>query len=217
MLPLRRESRIATLASAGLNTLGVRLPATAIAQDVIKRLGQPVAAPSANPSGQLSPVLASHVMEGLGGRIAAVLNSGPCTVGLESTIVGLAQEPRLLRPGGVTREKLEALLGSSLPMHDPSAAINAPGQLASHYAPSATLRLNATEATDGEMLIGFGDVPGEVSLSQSGDLSEAARNLFDVLHEADRIDRPLAVAPIPDSGLGVAINDRLARAAAPRD
>jgi L-threonylcarbamoyladenylate synthase len=148
-----------------------------------------------------------------------VLDGGPCEVGLESTILGLAGEPRLLRPGGVPVEALEAALGRALPTGGDAARPSAPGQLASHYAPAAALRLNAHAAETGEILVGFGPVQGDLTLSADGDLVEAAANLFHLLREADALAGPggrIALAPVPDSGLGRAINDRLRRAAAPR-
>lgn len=219
VLPLESGHGLSSHVTAGLATLAVRVPENQIAQDLLRAVGGPVAAPSANPSGRVSPTRADHVMAGLGGRIAAVLDGGACPVGVESTIVGLTPEPSLLRPGGLPVEVIEAALGQ--PLH--GAAIvtntpNAPGQLASHYAPKARVRLNATAAEPGEVLLGFGDVQGDLTLSASGDLHEAAASLYDHLRALDRADiARIAVAPIPDQGLGRAINDRLARAAAPRD
>ncbi len=150
--------------------------------------------------------------------IAAVLDDGPCDVGLESTIVGLAGDaPVLLRPGGLASERIEAALGQTLLRRTRTERLSAPGQMASHYAPAAPLRLNATSPRSAELLLGFGPVQGDLNLSPSGDLAEAAANLFDHLHQLDARGRPIGVAPIPERGLGVAINDRLRRAAAPRD
>ena len=175
---------------------------------------------AANPSGKISATTAQHVLSGLEGRIAAVVDDGPCTVGLESTIIGLNQpRPTLLRAGGLPSEAIEAALGAPLDVAD-GAEIIAPGQLASHYAPHASVRLNAQAATDGEVYLGFGAAsgsgPDDLTLSASGDLVEAAAHLFDRLHALDRLRKPIAVAPIPETGLGRAINDRLRRAAAPR-
>jgi L-threonylcarbamoyladenylate synthase len=153
-------------------------------------------------------------MAGLGGRIAAVLDGGPCPVGVESTILGLDGAARLLRPGGLPAEAIEDCLGA--PLRPPGDAIAAPGMLASHYAPEAALRLGATEARPGEVLLGFGPVAGDLNLSPGGDLREAAANLFHHLRALDGAGRRIAVAPVPDRGLGRAINDRLLRAAAPR-
>ncbi len=220
VLPLRDGARVASLVTAGLPTLAIRVPVHPVAQDLLRQVGRPVAAPSANVSGRISPTSAAHVLDpdgGLDGRIAAVLDAGPCPVGLESTIIGWQDGlPVLLRPGGLPAEAIEAALGRPLGRHagDPSAP-NAPGQLSSHYAPNAALRLEAKEAGEGETLITFA-APGPFSLSAHGDLAEAAANLFDMLRRADREGRPIAVAPIPDHGLGRAINDRLRRAAAPR-
>ncbi len=184
---------------------------------MLRLIGRPVAAPSANPSGRLSPTRAEHVLDGLDGRIAAVLDGGACAVGVESTIVGFAPEPVLLRPGGLPAEAIEAALGRRLAGARGRARPNAPGQLASHYAPAAAMRLGATAPRPGEAMLGFGAVPGDLNLSPSGDLAEAAANLFGMLHALDaRGAATIAVAPIPAHGLGLAIRDRLARAAAPR-
>ena len=216
VLPLKEGHGLSSLVTAGLDTVALRVPAMATAQALLARFGGPVAAPSANPSGRISATMAEHVLAGLEGRIDAVLDDGPCPVGLESTIVGLAGDhPSLLRAGGLPLEAIEAALGQRLRI-DNGAEVIAPGQLASHYAPGAAVRLNATEARGDEVLLGFGDVAGTLNLSPSGDLMEAAANLFDHLHQLDAMDRPIAVAPIPQKGLGRAINDRLQRAAAPR-
>ncbi len=214
VLPVRAEAGISKLVTAGLGTVALRCPEPAMARDLVARTGCPVAAPSANISGKISPTTADHVLDGLSGKIAAVLDGGPCAVGLESTIVG-GDPVALLRPGGVPVEAIEACLGQALASAE-EGAVTAPGQLASHYAPQAALRLNASEARGDEVLIGFGDVAGEMSLSASGDLIEAAARLFAVLHAADATGRAIAVAPVPDHGIGRAINDRLRRAAAPR-
>lgn len=220
VLPLRAGHGLSPRVTAGLGCVGLRAPATELAQRLLRAASCPVAAPSANPSGRISPTTAAHVLDGLDGRIAAVLDGGPCDVGLESTIVDLTgPEPILLRPGGLPAEALEAAIGAPLLRSDGDAtAPTAPGQLTSHYAPRAAMRLNATDARDGERLIGFGPVAGHVTLSHSGDMAEAAARLFDLLRQLDAEgDGPIAVAPIPEKGLGVAINDRLRRAAAPRD
>lgn len=217
VLPLRDGHGLSPVVTAGLGTVGVRIPQQDVAQELLRRFEGPVAAPSANPSGKISPTTPDHVMEGLGGRIAAVLDGGACTVGLESTIIGFnAGHPVLLRAGGVAAEDIEAVLQQPLTQPD-GTIISAPGQLASHYAPRGTVRLNATHAKDGEHMLGFGPIAGVLSLSNSGDLREAAANLFDHLHKLDALGGPIAVAPIPETGLGRAINDRLRRAAAPRD
>jgi L-threonylcarbamoyladenylate synthase len=219
VLPLRASSGISPLVSAGLPTVAVRVPAHPLAQRLLRAFGGPVAAPSANPSGRVSPTRAEHVLDGLSGRIAAVLDGGPCAVGLESTILLADPDPVLLRPGGLPVEALEAALGTPLATATPVAKPSAPGQLASHYAPEAGVRLEATHAQPGEVLVGFGPVKGALSLSETGDLVEAAARLFQTLREADRLAGPgghIAFAPVPETGLGRAINDRLRRAAAPR-
>ncbi|MGA0613482.1 L-threonylcarbamoyladenylate synthase [Paracoccus sp. KR1-242] len=221
VLPLRQDAGIASLVTAGLDTVAIRVPAHPVAHALLSAFGGPLAAPSANPSGRITATTAAHVTDpenGLGGRIPAVLDAGACPVGVESTIVGWSGgEPALLRPGGVAAEAIEAVLGQRLlrPALDPGAP-SSPGQLTSHYAPRAQMRLNALAAEDGEVMIGFGPIPGELTLSATGDLTEAAARLFDVMHRADAMARPIAVAPVPETGLGAAINDRLNRAAAPR-
>lgn len=216
VLPLRPDHGLSTLVTAGLDTVALRVPAHPAARALLAAFGGPVAAPSANPSGRISPTTAGHVMAGLAGRIAAVLDDGPCAVGLESTIIGLdGPAPTLLRAGGLPQEAVEAALGTALRTVDGTEVI-APGQLVSHYAPHARVRLNATAAQADEVMLGFGAVDGTLNLSPSGDLVEAASHLFDHLHRLDSMGRPIAVAPIPDHGLGRAINDRLRRAAAPR-
>ena len=219
VLPLRAGAGISPLVTAGLDSVAVRVPAHPLAQRLLAAFGGPVAAPSANPSGRVSPTRAGHVLDGLSGRIAAVLDGGPCAVGLESTIVLADPEPILLRPGGLPLEALEAALGQPLALGSDGAKPTAPGQLASHYAPAAGVRLAATEARPGEVLVGFGPVKGRLTLSSTGDLVEAAARLFQTLRDADGLAGPggrIAFAPIPETGLGRAINDRLRRAAAPR-
>ncbi len=219
VLPLRDGAGISPLVTAGLATVAVRVPAHPLAQALLRAFGGPVAAPSANPSGRVSPTRADHVLDGLSGRIAAVLDGGPCAVGLESTIVLADPQPLLLRPGGVPVEALEAVLGEPLVLAGDGAKPTAPGQLASHYAPEAGVRLGVTMALPGEVLVGFGPVQGPLTLSATGDLVEAASRLFQTLREADLLAGPngrIAFAPIPETGLGRAINDRLRRAAAPR-
>jgi L-threonylcarbamoyladenylate synthase len=220
VLPLRAGSGLSDLVTAGLPTVALRIPAHPVARALLQVFGGPLAAPSANPSGRISPTRAAHVMEGLGGRIDAVIDGGTCAVGVESTIVGLEGAARLLRPGGVPAEALETALG--LPLLPPEAGqITAPGQLAAHYAPGAPVRLDAVAARPNEVWIGFGpqSAGAALTLSEAGDLVEAAARLFHSLREADRLAGPggaIAVAPIPETGLGRAINDRLRRAAAPR-
>ena len=207
--PLRDDSAIAPLVTAGLPTIGIRVPAHRAIQALLRAVGRPLAAPSANASGTISPTRADHVLRSLGGGIKLIVDDGPSPGGIESTIVAEASgQLRLLRRGPIEVREAELDSGS---------AIEAPGQLASHYAPSKPLRLNAIDATADEFLIGFGRVDGDLNLSPSGDLLEAAARLFDLLHQADASAKSrIAVAPIPEQGLGAAINDRLKRAAAPR-
>lgn len=219
VLPLRANSDISPSVTAGLPTLAIRVPENKTALELLALFDGPVAAPSANPSGRISPTTAAHVLDGLDGRIAAIVDGGPCEVGLESTIIRTSPEPQLLRPGGLPVEQIEAALGQPL---RGSAIVtdapDAPGQLLSHYAPNAPVRLNATKAEQGEVMLGFGSSEGTVNLSPTGDLHEAAANLFSMLRLLDELGATrIAVAPIPDHGIGRAINDRLVRAAAPRD
>ncbi|NQW09243.1 MAG: threonylcarbamoyl-AMP synthase [Alphaproteobacteria bacterium] len=211
---------IAWLTTAGLDSVALRVPGSDDARALLAEVGRPVAAPSANRSGRVSPTTAAHVAEELGDRIDLILDGGPCSVGVESTVIDLSHDaPRLLRPGGVPREAIEAVTG---PIAAATAAdpITAPGMLASHYAPSARLRLDARDRRDGEVFLDFGAtrLDADADLSRSGDLVEAAAALFATLRALDqpRITA-IAVAPIPDHGLGTAIRDRLARAAAPRE
>lgn len=227
VLPRRASAQVSALVTAGLETLAVRIPAHPLAQRLLAAFGGPLAAPSANPSGKVSATTAQHVMAGLRGRIGAVLDGGACAVGLESTIIGFDQQGwLLLRPGGVPVETLEAASGQT--MRRPfGTELTAPGQMASHYAPDAALRLNADAPIAGEAWLGFGlspsaQSPVQLNLSPNGDLTEAAATLFAALRRIDALAkaaglRHIAVARIPQSGLGLAINDRLSRAAAPRD
>jgi len=206
VVPLRRDAGIASIVTAGLPTIGLRVPAHPTMQALLQAVGRPLAAPSANASGSISPTRAEHVLKSLGDRIPMIIDGGPTERGLESTIVAATAGPlRLLRPGPIEVDA-ERTSGER---------IEAPGQLASHYAPSKPLRLGATSAETDEYLIGFGPIAGDSTLSASGDLVEAAAKLFDQLHQADASAKPrIAVAPVPDQGLGAAINDRLRRAAA---
>jgi L-threonylcarbamoyladenylate synthase len=220
-LVLRRAPHcpVSLLASAGLDTLALRVPAHPLALELLHSVGRPIAAPSANRSGRVSPTTADHVMSELGGHIAAVLDGGPCRVGVESTVIDLSgKTPLLLRPGGVATEELETLLGP-LAAPSPEDAPRAPGMLASHYAPSLPMRLNAASVGASEALLAFGpDAPPGAKetcwLSKSGDVEEAAAKLFGTLRALDRPEfTAIAVMPIPERGLGRAINDRLRRAA----
>jgi L-threonylcarbamoyladenylate synthase len=222
VLPRRKDCRVSFLASAGLDTLALRIPAHPLALQLLQAAERPLAAPSANRSGRVSPTRAEHVMAELDGRISAVLHGGACQVGIESSVLDLSEEqPVLLRSGGIPREELEVLLGS-IAQPDAASERRSPGMLQSHYAPQRALRLNAREAYPGEALLAFGPNPpkgfAEVrSLSESGDLAEAAARLFALLRALDRPGiTAIAVMPIPEHGLGAAINDRLRRAAAPR-
>lgn len=228
VLPLKTNSGIHALATAGLETVGIRVP-VGFTAELIRSFGRPLAAPSANSSGRISPTTAQHVEADLGSKIEIIVDGGPCPVGVESTILKVEEnEIRLLRPGGVAVEEIEAVTGRMVqrPKASGTAAIEAPGMLASHYAPNASVRLNATAVGEGEALIAFGsdDISGATTakavfnLSRGGDLAEAASNLFDYLKRADASGASgIAVQSIPNDGLGEAINDRLMRAAAPRN
>ncbi|WP_420862251.1 L-threonylcarbamoyladenylate synthase [Algirhabdus cladophorae] len=212
-----RPSRVADLVTAGQDTVAIRVPAHPVAHAILTAFGGPIAAPSANPSGQVSATTAAHVMAGLGGKVAGVVDAGPCAIGLESTIVSGAQGGTILRSGGVSAETLAALLGHDLANKTTPSAITAPGQLASHYAPKGTVRLNVHSPEPDETYVGFGAMDCDFNLSEKGDLTEAAANLFATLHALNAQDAAkIAVAPVPETGLGAAINDRLRRAAAPR-
>ena len=227
VLPKAEGCPVADLATAGLDTVAIRIPAHPVARDILRAFGGPVVAPSANLSGHVSPTTASHVQSDLSGRIDLIVDGGPVEVGVESTIVGCFEAPMLLRPGGLPREAIErvlgrALVGIPLEMAGEAAAPLAPGMLASHYAPRTPVRLEAISVEPGEALLAFG--PGAVAghetaiavmnLSERGDLAEAAANLFGYLRSLDsKQARGIAVMPVPDHGLGEAINDRLRRAA----
>lgn len=219
VLPLREDAGISKLVTAGLQTLAVRVPDHSVGQALLKAFGGPIAAPSANPSGRISPTKASHVIARLSGRIDAIVDGGSCPVGVESTIVDCSGDvPVILRAGGIPAEALAACIGMSLAEpEDPSVPVS-PGQLASHYAPKGAVRLNARHADAHETWLGFGAVDAPLNLSATGDLQEAAANLFEMLHRLDAMGAThIAVSPIPNHGLGRAINDRLKRAASPRD
>jgi L-threonylcarbamoyladenylate synthase len=225
VLPVRGDAGIASLVTAGLDTIAIRVPDHRAMQALLAATGKPLAAPSANASGSISPTRAAHVAASLAGRIPLVIDDGPTPAGVESTIV---QGNRILRPGPLDKEDLFPCESrgpeSEVQSFDRAGLllsqeheVTAPGQLASHYAPGKPLRLDATERGEGEWLIGFGDIAGDDTLSVRGDLIEAAANLFDALHRADAGPAAaIAVAPIPADGIGIAINDRLRRAAHPR-
>lgn len=225
VLPRKEGSDVSLLVSAGLDTIAVRMPGHDLAQALIQTVDCPLAAPSANRSGTISPTRPDHVSESLGERVDMILDGGPCPVGVESTIVKVAGDTlTLLRPGGIPRDAIKRATGK--PVSSIHGKIEAPGMMTSHYAPDARIRLNAHEQREGEAFLGFGEVegagPAALNLSKSGDIAEAAANLFAHLRAADRMAAThglttIAVAPIPKEGLGEAINDRLARAAAPRE
>lgn len=223
VLPRRADSRLSLLVSAGLDTVGVRMPDHSIAQGLIAAAGRPLAAPSANRSGTISPTTAEHVRRSLGDRVDMILDGGACPVGLESTIVKIGDDGvTLLRPGGISRDEIELVVGAPLLKTTAHKSIEAPGMMSSHYAPSASMRLTATRQEKGEAFLGFGAIAGDaysLNLSPSGNLREAAANLFNHLHTLDRMAaahglKTIACAPVPMEGLGEAINDRLRRAAA---
>ena len=231
VLPKTQGCAVADLATAGLDTVAIRIPAHPVARDILRVFGGPVVAPSANISGHVSPTTAAHVQSDLAGRIDLIVDGGPVAVGVESTIVGCINEPMLLRPGGLPRAEIERVLGRAL-MQPPAEAESdsgqplAPGMLASHYAPRAKVRLNAVKLEAGEALLAFGlgaisgiDAASIVmNLSERGDLDEAAANLFGHLRALDSKGvRTIAVMSIPDEGLGEAVNDRLRRAAVGRE
>lgn len=221
VLPRKNGCRLSPLVSAGLPTVAVRAPSNQIAQNLIAEAGLPIAGPSANPSGKVSATTVELVQSGLGGKVDMILDGGNTQIGVESTVIGFVQrKPVLLRPGGTPREAVEKIVG---PLAAPqSGVISSPGQMSSHYAPRALVRLNAAVIEPGEGLLAFGPVPlptdGPVlNLSPVGNLAEAAANLFAMLYELDGLGvRRIAVMPVPMEGLGEAINDRLKRAGAPR-
>lgn len=217
VLPRRAAAALAPAVSAGLSTVALRCPAHPLMRALLERCGFPLAAPSANCSGAISPTEPAHVAASLGDAVPLILDGGRCEAGLESTIVALRGDGRwqILRPGPIDRERIAGVLGAGNEAVASTGAIEAPGQLASHYAPSKPLRLEAEAAGRGEFLIGYGEIPGDATLSAAGDLAEAAARLYRCLHEADAAPQPrIAVVPVPEDGIGAAINDRLRRAAA---
>jgi L-threonylcarbamoyladenylate synthase len=231
VLPKTENCEVAELATAGLETIAIRIPAHSVARDILRAFGGPIVAPSANLSGHVSPTAAAHVQADLEGRIDLIVDGGPVAVGVESTIVGCFERPMLLRPGGLPSEEVERVLGRALSRPPAEAETDngqplAPGMLSSHYAPRTSVRLNAVEVLPGEALLAFGKaaLPGTaeaaaiMNLSPRGDLDEAAANLFGYLRALDaKSARTIAVMPIPGHGLGEAINDRLRRAAVGRE
>lgn len=222
----RKDSPLSLLVSAGLDSVALRVPAHPTTQALLTICGRPLAGPSANPSGRVSPTNAQHVAEGLGDKVAMILDGGPCRIGVESTVLSLlGDKPALLRHGGISAAAIEAEIGKSIviapAVGDVAEGLHGPGRLLSHYAPEKPVRLNATDLRPGEALLAFGPTAMKaavtLNLSESGDLNEAAANLFAMLRLLDRPDvTGIAVMPIPNEGLGLAINDRLTRAAAPR-
>jgi len=215
VLPSQPGSGIVSAVTAGLATIALRMPAHPATLALLEQTGLPLAAPSANRSGGVSPTTPQHVAQSLGPAVSAILDGGPCARGLESSIVALREDGswHLLRQGPITEEGLVALLGAPAPLSD--ARIEAPGQLARHYSPGKPLRLGVSQASDDEFLVGFGLIEGDCSLSRRGDLAEAAARVCACLHEAAASDKPrIAVAPVPQDGIGAALNDRLQRAAA---
>ncbi len=222
VLPRKADGQISHLVSAGLDTIGIRCPAAEPAQEILRAFGRPFAAPSANRSGGISPTAAAHVLSSLGDRVDLIVDAGDCSVGVESTILKVTDEiVELLRPGGLALEDIKAVVGNVDARASSGPAIQAPGMMASHYAPNASMTLNLSAAPEGSAFLGFGAIerhePQDRNLSRAGDLVEAAANLFKFLHEMDTLAVHIAVAPIPMKGLGLAINDRLQRAAAPKE
>jgi L-threonylcarbamoyladenylate synthase len=221
VLPRRAGCALSQLVSAGLDTVALRVPAHSIARELLAKSGRPIAAPSANASGRISATTAEHVRKSLGGKVDIILDAGPTALGLESTVIGFdAGVPVLLRPGAISRGDIENIVGRL--KDSAGVSVRAPGQLASHYAPRASVRLNADSVRQDEALLAFGpEIPHgakvTANLSDKGDVREAAVNLFAHLHALDATGLPIAVMPIPRDGLGEAINDRLERAAAARD
>ncbi len=212
ILPRRDDCQLSLLVGAGLDCIALRAPDHPLAQALLAASGLPLAAPSANRSGRVSPTLARHVEEELGDKLAMILDGGACSVGIESTVLDLSgNAPVILRPGSVTKAMIEGVIGAVRLSGD--GAIKSPGMLESHYAPNAIVRLNAENAEAGETLLAFGSAEGDLNLSKNGDLTEAAANLFAMLRVLDKTATRIAVSPIPMEGLGIAINDRLQRAA----
>ena len=217
VLPQKPGNGLSDIVTAGLDTVGIRIPAHPLALALIRETGRPLAAPSANPSGKLSPTTADQVRRGFAGKVP-VLDGGPCASGVESTILAVSGDTvTQLRAGALPRSEIEARIGRPVAVAAEGSAIAAPGMLLSHYAPSATLRLDATTFGPGEASLGFGPGSFTLNLSPAADLHEAARNLFSMLHQLDSGYGRIAVSPTPHEGLGEAINDRLKRAAAPRE
>ncbi|MCY4150849.1 MAG: L-threonylcarbamoyladenylate synthase [Aestuariivita sp.] len=217
LLPQKKSAHISQRVASQSSTVGIRVPSHPVAQSLLQAFGGAVAAPSANLSGCLSPTTVEHVLSGLSNRIDAVVDGGPCRVGIESTIIGFKDNRAIIvRHGGIALDTLEAALNADLTANEKLPASIAPGQLPRHYAPDCPLRINARERRSGEVYLGFGSQDGDRNLSPNGNLTEASSHLFAELHALNSLGKPIAVAPIPNQGLGIAINDRLKRASAPK-
>ena len=217
VLPILPNGKIASLALAGLQTVAVRMPAHSIVQSILKHANTPIAAPSANPSGSVSATKAEHVISKLNGKIAGIVSGGSSEIGLESTIISFLPDPRILRFGAIDEADISEILSLDLKKKALDGEISAPGQLSSHYAPKGSIRLNSKVFKNKEVSLGFGKVICDLNLSRTENLIEAAANLFDCLHKLDEMGaEKIAVSPIPEEGIGIAINDRLKRAAAPK-
>ena len=217
VLPLSPNSQISSLALAGLQTVAIRMPNHSVAQSILKLANKPIAAPSANPSGAVSATKAQHVISRLNGKIEGIISGNSSKIGLESTIISFLPEPSILRFGAIDETDISEILGLDLKTKRKDAKITAPGQLSSHYAPKGSIRLNSKVFKKNEVSLGFGEILCDLNLSPKANLTEAAANLFDYLHRLDEMGaEKIAVSPIPEEGIGIAINDRLRRAAAPK-
>jgi L-threonylcarbamoyladenylate synthase len=217
VLPLLPSNQISSLALAGLQTVAVRMPDHSVAQSILQLANTPIAAPSANPSGAVSATKAEHVISRLNGKIEGIISGYSSKIGLESTIISFLPEPSILRFGAIDETDISELLGLDLKKKRKDEKISAPGQLSSHYAPKGSIRLNSKVFKKNEVSLGFGEILCDLNLSREANLAEAAANLFDCLHRLDEMGaEKIAVSPIPEEGIGIAINDRLRRAAAPK-
>ena len=217
VLPLSPNSQISSLALAGLQTVAIRMPNHSVAQSILKLANTPIAAPSANPSGAVSATKAQHVISRLNGKIEGIISGNSSKIGLESTIISFLPEPSILRFGAIDETDISEILGLDLKKKRKDSKISAPGQLSSHYAPKGSIRLNSKVFKKNEVSLGFGEILCDLNLSPKANLTEAAANLFDYLHRLDEMGaEKIAVSPIPEEGIGIAINDRLRRAAAPK-
>ena len=217
VLPLLPNNQISSLALAGLQTVAVRMPDHSVAQSILQLANTPIAAPSANPSGAVSATKAEHVISKLNGKIEGIISGYSSKIGLESTIISFLPEPSILRFGAIDETDISEILGLDLKKKGKDEKISAPGQLSSHYAPKGSIRLNSKVFKKNEVSLGFGEILCDLNLSREANLAEAAANLFDYLHRLDEMGaEKIAVSPIPEEGIGIAINDRLRRAAAPK-